>query len=380
MSHPKLRIKNTQLDNLIANLRGEVGEVVTSWVLLRHIMARERELSSGDFSKDLANQSLAYVTMLRTKLADEVVARLSELAEQKIGRLTFCFAAEKLGKLDAEVKAFRSFIAREKFQEKRNLDISHKELPEKWAKHGPIFIPYRTLRRGVGHALRLMKKIDRIVLGPAAKYLWPEMRKKRYELMAPASAAYMLVPHMNLSPEIRQRVILEEMAEGRAVWSDMTATVNGQQVTVSACRDWGAFLLGGQMFVLPHYPLQSVRVQIPAAVADAMAAALAQSEPVTEQKQITARYRVTKKEGDCRMSFAPVQRVQRLDTGALTELLDIHFNLDDKLKQDFGDMEVGDEKEFSLTVQVLTGFRSRYQDYRTHSVEFGVSSARESCT
>jgi hypothetical protein len=31
--------------------------------------------------------------MLRTKLADEIVARLSELAEAKIGQLTFYFAA-----------------------------------------------------------------------------------------------------------------------------------------------------------------------------------------------------------------------------------------------------------------------------------------------
>ena len=33
MSKPKLRVKNTQLDNLISNLRGEVGEIITSWVL-----------------------------------------------------------------------------------------------------------------------------------------------------------------------------------------------------------------------------------------------------------------------------------------------------------------------------------------------------------
>ena len=72
------------------------------------MMARERELTSDDFAKDLANENLAFVSMLRTKLADEIVARLSELAEHKIGRLTFHFAAIKLGKLDAEVEAFRT--------------------------------------------------------------------------------------------------------------------------------------------------------------------------------------------------------------------------------------------------------------------------------
>ena len=206
-----------------------------------------------------------------------------------------------------------------------------------------------------------MKKIDRIVLGPSAKYVWPEMRKKRYHLMAPASAAYMLVPHLNLSPEIRQGVILEEMAEGRNVWSDMPATINGETVTVSASKEWGAFMLGGKMVVLPHYPLQKLDISFPVPVASA-ATTLAQGEPVTEPKEIRARYRVTKKDGRERVSFAPVQRVHRLDTGELTELVDIHLNLNDKLRQDFGDLKIGDEREFTLGVQVLTGFRPRLQE------------------
>jgi hypothetical protein len=360
VSRQKLRVKNTQLDNLISNLRGEVGEVITSWVLLRHMMASIRALSSDDIARDMSNENLTFVSLLRSKLSDEIVARLSELAEPKVGRLTFHFAAEKLGKLHAEERAFRVFLTREKFQQKRNQDVSHKELPEQWAKRGPIHIPYRTLRRAVGHALRLMKKIDRIVLGPSAKYVWPEMRKKRYQLMAPASAAYMLVPYMNLSPEIRQQVILEEMTEGRNVWSDMPATIDGVEVTVSACKEWGAFMLGGQMVVLPHYPLQKLDIQIPASDASA-AAAIEQAEPVTEAKEIKAKYRVTKRDGHEQISFAPVQRVQRLDTGELTELVDIHLNLSDELRRDFGSLEIGDEKEFTLGIHVLTGFRPRQQ-------------------
>jgi hypothetical protein len=357
MGNPKLRVHNTQLDNLISNLRGEVGEIVTSWVLLRHMMAKQGEMTTDDIAKDMRNESLTFVTMLKSKLADEIVARLSELAECKVGRLTFYFTAQKLKKLDVEVAAFRRFIIREKFQEKRNADISHKELPEQWATQGPIFIRYETLRRGVGYALRLMKMIDAIVLGPASKYLWREMRKKRYELMAPASAMYMMLPHMNLTPEIRQRVILEEMAAGRQVWSEMTTTINGQETKVTACRDWGAVLLPGRMIMLNAYPLQTLdSINIPP-LDPAAAAAFAQAEPITEQRKITAKYRVTKRDGDSRISFAPVQRVHQLDTGAVTELVDFNFNLDDKLRQDFGDMKVGDEKEFSLVVTVVAGFR-----------------------
>jgi hypothetical protein len=36
VNRQKLRVMNTQLDNLISNLRGEVGEIITSWVLMRH--------------------------------------------------------------------------------------------------------------------------------------------------------------------------------------------------------------------------------------------------------------------------------------------------------------------------------------------------------
>ena len=281
MSNSKLRVHNTQLDNLISNLRGEVGEVLTSWVLLRYMMAKERELSSEDIAKDMRNESLAFVSMLRIKLADEIVARLSELAEAKIGQLTFYFAAQKLKKLDAAVETFSDFIVRERFQQKRNLDISHKNLPEQWAEHGPIVIPYRTLLKGVVRALRLMKTIDGIVLGPAGKYLWREMRKKRNQLMAPASAMYMMLPYMNLSPEIRQRVIIEEMAAGRHVWSEMTTTINGQETKVSVCREWGALLLPGRIIVLDQYPLQQLNsINVPS-VDPETAAALAQAEPVT---------------------------------------------------------------------------------------------------
>jgi hypothetical protein len=58
------------------------------------MMAKQGELTTDNIANDMRNESLAFVTMLRSKLADEIVARLSELAERKVGRLTFYFAAE----------------------------------------------------------------------------------------------------------------------------------------------------------------------------------------------------------------------------------------------------------------------------------------------
>lgn len=357
VSRLKQRIHNTQMDNLIANLRGEVGEVITSWVLLRHMRARERELTSGDIAKDMASESLAFVTMLSTKLADEIVARLSELAEAKIGRLTFYFAAQKLNGVDADVQAFSAFIIREKFQQKRNADISHKELPEQWATRAPLVISYQMLLRGIAAALRIMKKIDAIVLGAGAKYLWHEMRKKRYQLIAPASAMYMMLPHLKLSAEIRQRVVIEDIAGGRQAWSEMTTTINGQEVTVSVCPEWGVLLLGCRIIALDNYPLRRLAsINIPPL--DPSGPCGPSAEPITEQRQITAIYRVKQKEGDNQISFTPIQRVHHLGGGAVTELPDITINLNDNLREDLGQMRLGDEKEFSILVTVATGFRT----------------------
>jgi len=87
MSHPKLRIIRTQLDNLVSNLRGEVGEIITTWTMLRFLMTEERRLSSNDIASDMKNQNLAFISVLRDKMHDEIIARLSELANAKIGRL-----------------------------------------------------------------------------------------------------------------------------------------------------------------------------------------------------------------------------------------------------------------------------------------------------
>jgi hypothetical protein len=110
--------------------------------------------------------------------------------------------------------------------------------------------------------------------------------------------------------------------------------------------------------VLDQYPLQSLdKIDVPGADDARNDQMLAEAEPITEQKTITADYRMTKIDEN-RVSFAPVQRVQRLDGGGMTELVDLEIILhNDKLRQDFGGMKIGDQKEFTLTVNVLTGYR-----------------------
>ena len=101
----------------------------------------------------------------------------------------------------------------------------------------------------------------------------------------------MLLPHLNLSKSIRGKVIVEEMAEGREVWSEMQTIANGENATVYACKQWGAILSASRVIVLDHYPLQ----ELSALNFDEPTSTPANDsvKPIYEQRQITAKYRVT---------------------------------------------------------------------------------------
>jgi hypothetical protein len=245
----KLRILNTDIDNLVSNLRAEVGEVIFAWILMRSFMAEAASLRTHDVEKALTNPRLSIIDALVEKLKDEIVARLSELAEQKVGQLTFYFVRVKLDRFENEVQNYENFIKKNRFREKRNYDISHKQLPEQWADHKHIHIPYFTILRGIAAALRLMKGMDAAHLGPRAKYLWWEMRRRRYSFGMPAKVQYMLMPHLWLSSSDRARIIKEETEEGRDIWDDMPILINGKETTVKACGEWGAIILENRLLL-----------------------------------------------------------------------------------------------------------------------------------
>jgi hypothetical protein len=256
MSAHKLRVANTELDNLISNLRGEVGEIITTWILLRNFLGEIDKLKTANPLQDMQNQSLGFAMVLANKLEDELVARLSELGEAKIGRLTFYFAAVKLNNFLTNAAWFSQLVSKYGLREKRNRSIAHKELPERWDEHRHHSIPYRSLLRVTAGALIIMKRLDRIVLGPAAPYLWREGRKRRYEFMTPPSVGYMILPYLRLSGEDRVRIVVAEMHEGvKQVWSEMATTLNGSPTTILACREWGVIILGDQWLPLDQYPL-----------------------------------------------------------------------------------------------------------------------------
>lgn len=215
MANDKLVLARTDTDNLMANLRGEVGEVITTWLLMRHFISGARRVQSGDLDKDLKDKNVQFANLLADKLGDELVGRLSELAEDKIGQLTFYFAVRKLNSFEKEAVAFTKYIVKTKIRDKRNRDISHKELPGQKPGQKYLHIEYRILLRAVALALRLMKRIDRHIIGPAAPFLWKEARKRRYEFLSPPHAGYMLIPYLNLTPDERAQIVQQELAENR---------------------------------------------------------------------------------------------------------------------------------------------------------------------
>ena len=221
-------------------------------------MVQAAAIRSADPRQDIGNRELAFLDILIQKLEDEIIAKLAELGDEKVGRTNFHFASLKLNALADETRDFAKFVVAKQFRRKRNQEIAHREQPEQWFEDRPIHIPYRTMLRGLALAVRLMKAIDRLHLGPASPYLWGEARKKRGEFLAPARTAYLLLPHLRLPSEIRVRVVLQEQAEGKVVWSEIKTTVNDVETSILVNKEWGLLLLGDRVVPLDEYPLQSL--------------------------------------------------------------------------------------------------------------------------
>lgn len=259
MGKNKLKIHNTQLNNLISNLRGEVGDIIITWKLLLKLKRNASYLYTPDFEKDLSNPDIALLEILIDKLEDEIISRLSELSEQEIGRLTFYFALRKLdGQVDLsqDVKDYKNFVDKEKIKDKRNQFISHKQLPETWTDHKEILISTKTLGKCLSLAVKLMIKIDKAFLGPSAIYLWREVLKKNTPPIRPLNINYMLLPHMHLDKATRGIIIKKEIELGLPVFETIKAKVNGIERDVIVSKKWGGILLDAHNLLLcDDYPI-----------------------------------------------------------------------------------------------------------------------------
>ncbi|HNP69064.1 MAG TPA: hypothetical protein PKH16_14250 [Aequorivita sp.] len=193
----KSTFKATEIDNLISNLRGEVGEIIQTWTLMRDFYVLSSELQTDDFNEDIKNQELNRINLIKKKFQDEIISRLSELGHKSYGKVNFYFATNKLKALENEFKDFEKFIKDNHLKAKRDEFISHKKLPPTWDEHKAEHrISYLTTLKGIAKALILMKKIDRLHLGENSNQQWNKMRKKRYDFSVPAKAGYLLLPYL----------------------------------------------------------------------------------------------------------------------------------------------------------------------------------------
>lgn len=191
--------KKTDIDNLIGTLRGEVGEIIESWTLMRDFYVLSAKLQTDNIQEDLKNTDLNRVNIIKSKFQDEIISRLSELGYKVYGRVNFHFAADKLKILQNEVKEFEDFLVQNNFRARRNEYISHKNLPPNWDDHrAPYRITYQTMLRGIAMAVSIMKKFDYHHLGSGTKAQWIEMRARRYNYNLSAGMAYLLLPHIRL--------------------------------------------------------------------------------------------------------------------------------------------------------------------------------------
>jgi len=76
MANERVVLAGTDIGNLMGNLRGEVGEVITSWLLMRHFIGAGKRLESGDLGRDIQDKNIRFSHLMADKLSDELVGRL----------------------------------------------------------------------------------------------------------------------------------------------------------------------------------------------------------------------------------------------------------------------------------------------------------------
>ena len=193
----KTILERIDIDNLITNLRGEVGTIIESWTLLReyHILTNQltTNMSHSQYKENLTHSDFNKRHIIKKKLTDDIISKLSELAQETKNTLNFYLATQKINNLDSEFKDYKMYIINNKFKARRNEFISHKNLPLKWSGHKAAYsIPYVIIVKAIVKAIILMKEIDNIYIGKNANLNWQILRVSRYNYEVAARARYMV--------------------------------------------------------------------------------------------------------------------------------------------------------------------------------------------
>lgn len=190
-------LKKIEPEKLINLLRGEVGEVIQSWIVFKIYSTKAAELRSANLHEDMENLPLTLVNLVRSKFRDDMILRLAELSSRRYDTLNFHFAADKFKIQQNEVKEFREYLKVYHIEFRRNNNIAHKHISPTWDEIDPRpHIPYPVLTKAIGWAISIMKKFDEKYFGQDYVLLWREERKTRYELEVSANAKYIILPQI----------------------------------------------------------------------------------------------------------------------------------------------------------------------------------------
>ncbi|HTJ51749.1 MAG TPA: hypothetical protein VL443_19955 [Cyclobacteriaceae bacterium] len=191
----KKTIKDTDPEVLISHLRAEIGDLIDSWILYRHFKLTGQKLQTDDILADSKNKELYFLYLVTGKFRDDMITRVAELGDKKVGQLTFHFATRKFKALESEVDTFEKFVKDNKFTDRRNNFISHKNLKPTWTENkAPDRISYKTMTKAIAMAIRLMKKFDELHYGIKIRRQWQLIRKSRYEFSVSRKAEYIIMP------------------------------------------------------------------------------------------------------------------------------------------------------------------------------------------
>jgi hypothetical protein len=191
------KVKQIEPLKLISHLRGEVGEIIQSWVILQIYNYKSTELQTEDLLKDMKNENLTLLNIVRSKFRDDIISRLSELSSTTHGRVNFNFASDKFKIQKQEIRDFREFLNKNNLIFRRNKNISHKQISPKWNQRDPSpHIPNKVITRAVAWAMVIMKKFDKEYYGNDYRRFWLIEREKRYKIELAGRAKYMLLPHI----------------------------------------------------------------------------------------------------------------------------------------------------------------------------------------
>lgn len=190
-------IKDTNADVLISYLRSEIGDIIDSWILYRHFKITSQKLQTDDIQADAQNKELNFLYIVTDKFRNDIIARVAELADKKVGQLTFHFASRKLKAFEKETDLFERFVKENKFTDRRNNFISHKNIKPTWDENkAPDRISYRTMTKAIAMAIVLMKQFDLLHYGISTKRQWQIVRKRRYDFSGPGKFQYMILTHI----------------------------------------------------------------------------------------------------------------------------------------------------------------------------------------